>query len=89
MAMEEERLTNNDIHPNQHCSLKIVGLAVRNEIIGDKDCKEEDHCFEYLKLQTHRLAHDPSQDYQEGGDQKSNLHAASNRDPNGKIHLVL
>lgn len=72
-----------------HGTLKVVALAVLDEVVDDQHGDEEDDRLEALEVQSHGLVNDPAEDDKEGGDEKSDLHGAADCDVDGQVHLAL
>ena len=72
-----------------HSSLKVVALSILNDIGNDEHGKEKDDSLESLKVESHWLVNNPSEDNKEWSDEESNLHGGANGYTHSKIHFIL
>lgn len=65
-------------------------LAVADEVVGEENGNEHDGDLELVQGQVHvLLIHAPADDDEERNEEQSNLHAGTNGDANGEVHLIL
>lgn len=74
---------------NAHGALKVISLAVLDEIVDDQDTDEEDDRLEAVEVESHVAVDDPTEDDEEGSDKDCDLQTASHGDSDGQIHLAL
>lgn len=58
-------------------------------MVGEVGADEKHNRLECLEVKSHRFVDDPAEDYEEGGNEKGNLHATADGYSNGKIHLQI
>ena len=86
---EKGEETRQNVHSKTHAALEVVRLAILNQQGDDQSRNKERDGLESLEVQGHLDTHDPAQDDQEGSDEKGDLQAATDRNTDRKIHLIL
>lgn len=76
-------------HAQQHSPLHIIALSILDDIVRNQHAHEEDYRLERLEIQAHRLPDDPAKNHEKGRDQQRDLHAATDSDADGEIHLLV
>jgi hypothetical protein len=89
IRVDEERKRNDGVDTNTHGTLEVVTLSVLDEVVNDQNRDEEDNGLEALEVQGHRLVHDPAKKYEEGSDEKRDLHGGSDGHVDSEIHFAL
>ncbi|KAH6607600.1 hypothetical protein Trco_003913 [Trichoderma cornu-damae] len=78
------------IEADQKEAFQPMALSVANEIVDQQHGDEHDGNLEGVEAQVHLVvAHAPADDDQQGDEKQGDLHAGSDGDANGKVHLVL
>lgn len=80
---------NDGVQANAHAALQVVALSVLDQVVDNQHTQEEDDSLEALEVKSHLLAHDPSEDDKEWGNEEGDLHGTSNGNADSEVHLVL
>lgn len=76
-------------HAQQHSPFHVIALSVLDDVVRNQHTHEEDYRLERLKIQAHRLPHNPTEDHEKWCDQQCNLHTATNSYADGEVHLLV